>query len=387
MNEPLRIEVLIDQPVSTNLHDPRHGATCAYCFTCRLASGDILCSYRAGKEKHSRDGILLVSRSTDGGQSWLPPVVIYDGMKREAPDGGPESVHAGVVFELEPGRALALFKTVETSDTESFIFSEQGRQLRQQFYVASSSDGGRSWAPPNPRELPASPRDHYVGTLPAVLPGGAFFLPVEATGDAKEELVLGTISRDGGESFAPLYSCAHDRSGFVSYGDPRLTMLPDGRMVMIMWAFETRSEQTLSPVRCVSSDGGRTWSAPASTGVAGQIMAPLALDSHRMLAVSNVRTPPEGNRIWYSADAGETWNADAPLELWSAREQRVTARPLRDAQGSAAGEKIWDALPGFTFGTPELVRVDEQIFLMTYYAIVNDVTHIRACRMRVELPE
>jgi hypothetical protein len=89
MADSLRIELVDDTAISPKLiHGQRWSCACP--ITCRLTGGDLVCIYRKGKEKHSRDGILLAQRSSDAGQTWSPPITIYDGMRGPRP----ESVHA-----------------------------------------------------------------------------------------------------------------------------------------------------------------------------------------------------------------------------------------------------------------------------------------------------
>src|SRR6185295_14941874 len=191
------VQILDDVAISPNLALNEPHVACAYPFSCGLSGGEMLCVYRRGREKHSRDGVLICHRSADGGKSWSEPIVVHDGMR--GPDA--ESVHAGVVCETSDGSVLAMFKTVEAKDLDEFIFSEKGRQLRQQLYVARSQDGGRTWMAAEPKQFAAAPRDHYVGTRPLHLPGGELLLLVEATVDGAE-IVLATCSSDDGATWS-----------------------------------------------------------------------------------------------------------------------------------------------------------------------------------------
>src|SRR5262249_48334932 len=136
--------------------------SCASPMTCRLQNGDILCVYRRGTEKHSRDGVLIVQRSTDGGSSWSEPITIHDGMRSALP----ESVHAGALCQVEDGTVLAMFTAVEAKNPEAYIFSDTGRQLEQKFYLASSRDQGRTWTSPRQQILPSTPSLRYINSYP-----------------------------------------------------------------------------------------------------------------------------------------------------------------------------------------------------------------------------
>ncbi len=378
----MNIDILEDKAVSPNLNRHAQSDVCAYAVPCRLKNGDLVCAYRQGSAKHSRDGVLIAQRSTDGGINWSDAVSIFDGLQKSPR----ESVHSGVVCQAADGAVLAIFKTVEARNPEAYIFSEEGRQLPQRLYISRSMDGGKTWPAPEEHKLVGAPRDTYIGSRPLLLPGGDLLIPVEATGLYGQQIVLVASSADGGSTLQPVITCAEDRTGRVGHGDPKFTLLPDGRIVMLTWTYLNATETTLAVHRCVSTDKGRTWSKPVSTGVESQIMAPLALDAEHLIAASTVRTNPEGIRLWYSSNAGETWNTESVVQMWDPHDEKLKGMGLKlgHVTSKVASEKIWETLPGFSFGTPDLVQLDESLCLLTYYATVKGITHIRACRFKVE---
>ncbi len=378
----MKIEILQDIAVSANLDRNDSGLVCAYPTTCRLRNGDVICVYRQGTLKHSHDGVLVQQRSSDGGVSWSEPSSLFDGMRMTQP----ESVHTGVIGQLANGAVLSLLRTFEVKSPQSYIFSEEGRKLRHQLYVVRSVDDGRTWLKPEPRQLEGAPRDHYVGSRPLGMANGNFLVPVEATGEHGQQIALAAILSDRGEPLQPLITCAEDKTGRIGYGDPRVTLLPDGRVVMLLWTYVNATEETLPVHRFVSADNGRTWSGPLNTHVPSQIMSPLSLGSNRLIAASNIRTELAGIWLWCSSDAGETWNLDSPIQMWDAHEEVMKGKPRSGRIGAAqkTSERIWNVLPNFTFGTPDLVRLDDKLFLLTYYATRNGIIHIRACRFKLE---
>jgi hypothetical protein len=251
----VNIDILDDVAVSPNLDEGAQNDVCVYPLPCRLDNGDLLCVYRRGKEKHSLDGVLVAQRSTDGGANWSEQIIIYDGTHQKHP----ESVHTGALCQVADGTVLAMFTTVDAKKPEVYIFSEDGRKLHQQLCVVRSNDGGRTWLPPETYRLVGAPRNVYIGSRPFLLPSGDLFVPVEATGGHGQQIILATISSDGGQTFQPVITCAEDKTGTFSYGDPRCTLLPDGRIVMLIWAFLNATEETIPVRRCVSMDRGRSW--------------------------------------------------------------------------------------------------------------------------------
>ena len=173
------VQILSDVAVSPNLAANDPGVTCAYPLPCRLADGSLVCSYRRGREKHSRDGALICQRSYDEGRAWEGPVVVFDGLRNREP----ESVHAGSLVQDHRGNLLAIFTAVEVKEPEAYIFSPEGQKLDQRLYLARSPDAGQTWSPPRRFRVGATPRQVYVGSRPLLLAGGEVFLPLEATAD------------------------------------------------------------------------------------------------------------------------------------------------------------------------------------------------------------
>ena len=377
----MKIHILDDRPVSPGSVG---GARRSFATptSCRLRTGEILCVYRIGREKHSRDGIFAAQRSADDGRSWSEPITIYDGMQRSVP----ESVHAGAVCEARDGTVLAMFTAVEAKDPDAYIFSEAGRQLEQRFYVVRSVDGGRTWAEPKLITVPHTPPLRYLNTRPLLLPDGDLLIPIEVTTGTKNEVVMiGRYSVAAGE-FTSVVPCAQDATGQMDFGDPKLVRLPDGSILLWLWAWVHATEATVQAHVCVSSDEGRSWSNPRATELRVQNSALMPLSEDRVIVAGNVRVPPEGIRLWASADGGRTWNAREMFQLWDARQHRITGTamdPSASSDRDPTTGKLWESLPGFTFGTPDLVRTGDGTLVLTYYVMADGFAEVRACRFRI----
>jgi hypothetical protein len=226
----------------------------------------------------------------------------------------------------------------------------------------------------------------YINRRPLALPDGDLLVPIEITTPGLRQAVMVSRYSPGPRTFAPALLLADDASGRLSYGDPKLTRLASGRILMWLWVFLNAGEETIQAHECVSDDDGRSWSQPRPTTILCQCAALLGLADGRVLAAANVRHPPEGIRLWRSPDGGRTWESAGGVQMWDAREFRMLGEPLAGARGGKAADegRLWEALPGFTFGTPDLVPSDPGSYLLTYYAVTDGFAQVRACRFRLE---
>ncbi len=378
----MKVRIVDDIAVTPNLAGGESSLTCFSPASWRLLNGDCILVYRQGREKHSPDGVFFAQRSSDGGKSWSEQIVIFDGTDRVKP----ESVHAGVVCQVSDGSVLAIFTTVESLKEGTFVFSAEGKKQPQHLYISRSGDGGKTWSAPTEHRLRGGPRNIYIGSRPLVLQDGTLVLPVEGINEREEEILFVTLSSDGGRTLPPLITTTYDKAGKYGYGDTRLALLPDGKILMLVWTWLYKTEQTQNVHRCLSADGGVSWSPPESTNVRCQVMSPIHYKDDITIAVSNVRWPPApGIHLMFSRDGGLNWNGDSPVHMWDGVGEKMLGSEvtIADMQMNRAEEKVWEALKGFTFGTPDLIRMENDLFLLTYYATKDNVTHLRACRFEI----
>jgi len=370
---------LADMAVSPNLLAGERGVTCSFPQAAALADGRVACVYRRGTTKHSHDGVFVLQISSDLGFSWGGPIVIFDGMNQRPA----QTVVSGGICQTPAGTLFVTFSTVEGLPPGEYMFSEAGMALNRWVFASRSTDEGRAWA--EPARLDTSPyRLAGITTRPFVRSDGALFVPIEIGTPQGVQSTFAVTSQDDGRTFGPLITCANDISGRLSLCDARFTQLPDGRLLMLLWTFRREDEETIEVHRSYSSDGGQTWTPAEGIGILGQITVPLALPDGSVLAASNYRLPPEGSRLWYSPDGGATWDTQHPIQMWDARESRILAESVSAVTAKAAGgDGIWQALGGFTFGTPDLILLSDGSVLLTYYATLHDIIHVRACRFRV----
>ena len=374
----MHVDVLSDNPISPNLLAGDAGVKCAFPLSAVLNDGSICCTYRQGTEKHSHDGIFLCQSSNDGGTSWTEPVTLFDGRQLQ-PTLTAVSIAPCVSRDAT---LLAVFNAVEGLPADVYMFSDEGKNFARHLYQCRSTDRGRTWQAPELIDLPEFTWP-AITSKPVTLPDGEICMPVEYKLPSG---VIGTgmaFSTDGGKTFADPVTVAADPDARLNLCDARFDCLPDGRLICHLWTFLQENEQTIEVHQSFSSDKGRTWTKPKSMGFVGQITAPLSLPGGQIIAASNYRHRPEGIRLWVSLDQGETWNLDQPMQMWDLAADRMVGQVIDPDQPLTGKDGIWDTLPSFTFGTPDLLALPDGSLLLTYYATLNDIVHVRACRFQI----
>jgi hypothetical protein len=245
-----------------------------------------------------------------------------------------------------------------------------------------SQDQGSTWS--EPKQLTEAPANNF-GVLGQglCLPGGEILLIGGSTNRHGVRVVTGSVSRDNGSSFGSWRDLITDPNGELNHDDPYFAIFPNGTIIATLWTYTKEANETIDVYRSISDDNGRSWSAPEPIGLLGQLTVPLALDDQNLIVVSNFRHPPEGIRLWVSDDRGSTFNLQDPIQMWDVTSEQVLGTAVSREPAARKQENIWDDLKTFSFGTPGLLRFGNGTILLTYYATVNGLTHIRACRLRL----
>ena len=261
--------------------------------------GELVLTYKESKDHHrTDDGVLLVARSSDGGQSWAEKRVI-------AAEAGWRSYTNHSLTRLSDGALL-----LNLIRGQHRLAANGNRYSFGRSAYLRSTDGGHSW-----QERGA---DIEVGFVDPALWSMAYGRTLELNDgrlmvtvygvpprvDNAKLRVLGVaFSADGGRTWPDSTLIYEDRQGDICPSETDLIRLTDGRILAII-----RANAAKRLYRSYSVDEGRTWSAIEATEMPGQCPCVIELASGALLcAYRDMRTEQPGMSCAISEDMGESW--------------------------------------------------------------------------------
>ena len=283
-----------------------------------LQNGEILMGYNEERYPyHSDSGQSCFIKSRDGGKTWDPTTrkVIWhytdfignwDCAFAQISDGT-ILMHTRVCNFIAPWG-------IKSSGEQSLGGPPPGRpeRLKRQtgYAILKSKDDGNTWTGPipvNTSPVQDSGLGRYsVGGSGAAhiieLPDGGLIFPLG--GGGRSFLMR---SDDGGDNWEYFSTMAHDPAGIISWGEPGMTRLKNGKLVCLYRTAHKPGRQDNMWFNYSDNDG-ITWSPPERSELWGFPADILQLQDGRVLAIWGYRKEPWGVRGCISED-GMSWES------------------------------------------------------------------------------
>lgn len=228
-------------------------------------------------------------------------------------------------------------------------------------WVMLSDNAGQTWSEPfrSPVTAPHGPILLSDGDL--------LYLGKEFTDPRSEGRIAAARSSDGGRTWnmagvVPL----HEGTTPANYHEPHVVELPSGKLTGMIRVerFEPEDREAglvnFGLFGTESTDGGKTWTAAAPTGVYGSPPHLIRHSSGVIVCVYGYRAPGFGQRVMLSYDDGATWDTD-----WIIR----------------------DDGPGGDLGYPASVEMDDGSMFTIYYQNIPGDAKCSLLWSRWKLPE
>ena len=293
--------------------------------------------------------------------------VIYtcgaDGLSWQMRGAMDEIISGGHLFSacakptaLPDGTVIALGYGYERDEPELSISGyceKYGRFPKVRNYVQFSKDGGVTY------DAPVFIEHAYDGiefSGPALLlPDGRLlaFGPPFGIKPGEQQVGLCFESTDGGQTWRE--KSTFHRGGDVTCWECRGTLLPDGRIAVVSWAFDLKANKHLTNRIALSSDGGATWTS-IDTGLPGQASNLLPLDGDTLGLVQARREGDKPGVYLTALKVGaNTLNSLDTIELYDA------------VGGANAKGNITEQFYNLKFGQPALHRLADGNLLLAFW--------------------
>ena len=285
----------------------------------RAANGDILVLFTRTEEHMSPNGEILMTRSRDNGQTWMPPTIIFDTIVDDRESG---------LTVLRDGRLLTHLRSVKFPESTYTSMSDTSYppELRERWtdYVGNeeyknadhlhrawqtvSSDNGYIWSDPAPGT------DSIHGGIQ--LTDGSLLVASYREYGGKIG-VYAAENPDEEWSHISTIACPDEVADKIRFGEPHILQLPSGRIVMMIRA-TAKPYDDQSPLchlwGTFSDDNGKTWVPAYETPLWGFPPHLTLLSDGRVLCTYGHRRPPYGQRACISED-GVNWSLDNEFVL------------------------------------------------------------------------
>ena len=285
-----------------------------------LTPKDVLLAFCEGRKKGTSDSgdiDLLLRRSFDGGATWLPPQVVWD--------GGPNTVgNPCPVVDRSTGTVWLPLTRNLGEDTEDEILSGKGRGSRE-VWITRSDDDGATWS--KPVEITKSvkaPDWTWYATGPGCgiqLRTGRLLVPcdhaVQGTGMRRSHVIW---SDDHGATW---------RMGGVPgdlTNECQVVERSDGSLLLNMRSYHGKSRRATA----TSRDGGLGWSDVAFDMALIEPVCQaslIRLETGAILFSNPASARRETMTVRVSRDEGRTWKSSRVLHAGPAAYSSLTPLP------------------------------------------------------------
>jgi hypothetical protein len=189
-------------------------------------------------------------------------------------------------------------------------------------------------------------------------------------------MMLALVSHDRGATWPEYVEVMRDPEQHIVFWESKIVELADDRLLAVAWAYDRAVARDRPNQYAISQDGGKTWSAPKSTGLQGQTMTPFVLTDGRILSIYR-RTDEPGLWANLSHLEGEAWVNDSSLGLWGTGASGLTG----------ASENMVENFQVLRFGAPCITALPDGTLFVAFWGYEDCVSNIRWFKLRINQAE
>ena len=253
---------------------------------------------------------------------------------------------------------------------------ENGGTLDDLVYYAFSEDGGETWGKLTEIKCAWGPLVEASAPV-TVLKDGTFITPITGFPNWEGKLTSKLCGRalkscDGGKTWNDDVICMDFNDNITCY-EQRMCQLESGAIVCIGWNENLTTGERLDNHYTISFDGGKTFSAPASTGIRGQASSVCAIGGERLLALHAVRRDTDRPGIYGCI-------VDLSEGKWNIVEQSLLWEPPTPVVKDTKMAEIFSFLK---FGQPGAIKLADGDVMMSHWYAENGQYKTVASRIKL----
>lgn len=338
-----------------------------------MDNGEMLATVVLAEAFESVDMHTYVARSTDQGDTWRLEGEIYPGTAdRITSDSCRITAFPG-------GRLVAFMARCDRTDhpDEGLTNPQTLGFVPTEPLLLRSQDYGRTWGQPKPLKPPLVGPSFELCCPITPLADGRWILPTSTwkgwDGDCPSGMkMIAFVSHDRGRTWPEYMDVMADPDQHLIYWESKIVEFADGRLLAAAWGYDHVASKDLPNQYAISRDGGKTWSAPRSTGLVGQTLTPFLLPDERVLCVYRRIDEPG---LWANLShlEGDAWVNDACRPLWGAQVSGLTGT----SRDMAANFNV------LRFGAPCITALPDGTVFTAFWAYEECVSNIRWFKLRI----
>jgi hypothetical protein len=332
-----------------------------------MENSEMLATFAIGEAFEAANSDTYLSRSKDLGETWSDPVRL---LKRD--EKALVSNYARIA--AVPGGMVV--SNVVRSHRESY--PEEGLAnpgnlgfVPTDLLIVRTKDNGITWDDPLLVKPPLVGPSFEMCSPLVPLSDGRWLWPTSTwrgwDGYCPEGMkMVALISHDQGLSW-PEYMTVMDRNKEkIIFWESKIIERMPGKLLAVAWAYDEKNGKDLPNQFSVSSDGGKTWSVPASTGIMGETMAIAALPGDKVIAVYRRMDKP-GLWITIVRVENDKWINEKDIPLWGVMEKSLTDK----------SDNMVQDFNELKFGAPCITILPDKTAYIAFWCYEKMVSNIR----------
>jgi hypothetical protein len=336
----------------------------ARCVT--TSNGDLICVFVSSAGMGRNDLTPMLTRSVDGGSSWSDPQPLWPSLTEQW------SILAAVSADAM-GQLLIFGSRCRIDEPDQSFWNAQTQGLKNNELIWSRSiDNGETWLDPRVILMP-TPGAAEAPNPMCVTPAGRYlacyspYATFDATINVDRSVFVAVYSDDRGATWqhSEMMRFAELHSGTAMGA---VAQLADGPVIGAGWHLHLRDNEDF-PTPYALSDDGTSWHPHRMTGIRAQSVSLTALaDSSVLMPYVQRRGGSAGVWMALARPSAADFGLVADQVIWRAE----------TATGNAAEHAQWQ---DFSFGSPAVVALRENMLLVTFWIDLPQVKGIRYMRL------